>query len=77
MKKQGDNPEYDLVPIDEWSLDREKQTTLLLHFPHMKGGLSIRRMYDHFYEDSVNKESFLSSYFSSLGLTLKTREDRM
>ncbi len=77
MKKQGDNPYYDLISLTEWTDDNEKKIVLLSHCPHMADGLSIRGMYEHFYNDSLEKENFLKVYSGSMGLTLKTPKERM
>lgn len=77
MKKQMGDPYYDLISLDEWSVDNHKRTILLSHHPHMGSGLSIRGLYDHFYEDSKNKEEELKKYSKTIGLTLLPVKDRI
>lgn len=77
MKKQGDDPYYDLISLDEWSAGNEKRTILLSHHAHMASGLSIRGLYDHFYEDSKKKESELEKYYKHIGLKLLPIQNRM
>ncbi len=76
MKKQDDNPYYDLISLDEWSMDNDKRTVLLSHFPHMACGWSIRGIFDHFYEDAKKKEEFLTDYYGTFGIQHNAK-DRM
>jgi len=77
MNKQSDNPYFDLMSLSEWTDDKDKKIVLLSHYPHLAKSLSIRGMYEHFYEDAKRKESFLHKYFSGLGLNLTSPKDRM